>query len=68
MEIKLSQDSINIIEEDSGCQAELEKVRLARQVRSARLGLTTCDLQLWKVITSSSELHFRCSWTLWKAH
>ena len=38
------------------------------QFRSARLGLTTCDLQLRKVITSSSELRFGCSWTLWKAH
>ena len=31
------------------------------EVRSARLGVTTCDLQLQKVITSSSELRFGCS-------
>ena len=31
------------------------------QVRSARLGLTTCDLQLWKVITSSFLLRFEGS-------
>ena len=36
--------------------------------QSARLGVTTYDLQLRKVITSSSELRFVCSWTLWKAH
>ena len=38
------------------------------QFRSARLGVTTCDLQLRKVITSSSDLRFGCSWTLWKSH
>ena len=31
------------------------------QVRSARLGLNTCELQLRKVITSSYELRFWCS-------
>ena len=36
------------------------------QFRSARLGVTTYDLQIRKVITPSSELRFRCSWTLWK--
>ena len=36
--------------------------------QSARLGVTMYDLQLRKVITPSSELRFRCSWTLWKAH
>ena len=68
MESSLSQDSIHVPVEDSGCQAELRQVRSTRQVRSARLGLTTCDLQLRKVITSSSELRFGCSYTLWKAH
>ena len=34
------------------------------QFRSAWLGVTTYDLQLWKVINPSSELHFGCSWTL----
>ena len=29
--------------------------------QSARLGVTTYDLQLRKVITHSSELRFRCS-------
>ena len=29
--------------------------------QSARLGMTTYDLQLRKVITPSSELRFRCS-------
>ena len=57
MEIPLSQHAINIPEEDSGCQAELGLVR------SALLGLTTYDLQLQKVITSSFELRFGCSWT-----
>ena len=68
MEITLIQDSINIIEEDSGGQAEVWQVRSARQVRLARLGLTTCDLQLRKVINSLSELCFGCSLTLWKDH
>ena len=27
---------------------------------------TLSNLQLWTVIISSSELHFVCSWTLWK--
>ena len=27
-----------------------------------------CDLQLRKVINSSSELRFGCSWTILKAH
>ena len=38
------------------------------QFRSARQDLTMYDLQLRKVITSSSELRFGCSWTLWKNH
>ena len=38
------------------------------QFRSARLGVTTYDLQLRKIITPSSELRFGCSWTLWKYH
>ena len=36
--------------------------------QSAWLGVTTYDLQLWKVITSSSEICFGCYWTLWKDH
>ena len=38
------------------------------QFRSARLGVTTYDLQLWKVLTPSTELRYGCSWTLWKDH
>ena len=56
----MSQESIYIPEEDIKCQTELG------QVRSAGLGVTTCDLQLRKVITPSSELRFGCFWTLWK--
>ena len=37
------------------------------QFRSARLGVTTYDLLLRKVITPSSELRFGYSLTLWKA-
>ena len=36
--------------------------------QSAQLGVTTYDLQLWKVITPSSELQFGCSCTLWKSN
>ena len=42
--------------------------RLGQLNQSARLGVTTYDLQLWKVITPSSELRFGCSGTLWKSH
>ena len=42
--------------------------RLGQLSQSARLGVTTYDLQLRKVITPSSELRFWCSWTLWKSH
>ena len=55
MESPLSKYYIHIHVEDSGCQAELGKVS------SARLDLTTYDLQLRKVITSSSEFRFGCS-------
>ena len=34
----------------------------------SRLGVTTSDLQLWKVITPLSELRFGCSRTIWKDH
>ena len=43
-------------------------LRSGQLSKSARLGVTTYDLQLRKVITSSSELRFGCSWTLWKSH
>ena len=35
---------------------------------SSRLGVTTSDLQLWKVITPLSELRFGFSRTIWKDH
>ena len=63
MESPLSQESINISVEDSRCLAEVsDRARPGHlgQFRSARLGLTTYDLQLWKVITPSSELRFGC--------
>ena len=68
MEIPLSQDSIDIIYGDTGCQAEVRQVGSARQVSSARLDMTTCDLTLRLVITCSPELRFGFSLTLWKAH
>ena len=48
-------------EEDNRCQTEVSDLVYRGQVRSARLGVTTYDLQLWKVITPSSELRFGCS-------
>ena len=51
---------------DQGVRPSLP--RSCQLSQSARLGVTTYDLQLLKVITPSSELRFRCSWTLWKAH
>ena len=44
-------------------QSLLRSVQLSQ---SARLGVTTYDLQLWKVITPSSELRFGSSCILWK--
>ena len=62
MEIPLSQEYINMPEEYIRCQNEvldralLGKVSSSVQVSSSRL--TTHDLQLRKVISSSSELRF----------
>ena len=42
--------------------------RSSQLSKSAQLGVATYDLQLWKVITPSSELRFGCSCTLWKSH
>ena len=42
--------------------------RLGQLSQSVRLGVTTYDLKIWKVITPSSELRFGCSCTLWKDH
>ena len=43
------------------CQVSSARSVQLGQFRSARLGLTTCDLQLRKVITSSSDLCLGCS-------
>ena len=53
---------------DRGVRPSLLRSGQLRQLRSARLSVTTYDLQLQKVITPSSELRFGCSWTLKKAH
>ena len=53
---------------DRGVGSSLPRSGQLSQFRSARLGVTTYDLHLRKVITPSSELRFGCSWTLWKAH
>ena len=72
MEIPLSQEYIDMPEEDIRCQTEvLDQARLGQvsssvQVRSS--GLTIHDLQHRKVISLSFELRFGCSWTIWKAH
>ena len=72
MESPLSQESIDMLENDIRCQNEVldlarpGQVSSSVQVSSSRL--TTHDLQIRKVISSLSELRFRCSWTLWKAH
>ena len=50
------------VELSSSCRAQLILFRSTRQ------DLTMYDLQLWKVITSPSELRFGCSWTQWKSH
>ena len=42
--------------------------RSGKLSQSARLGVTTYDFQLRKVITPTSELQFGCSWNLWKYH
>ena len=53
---------------DLGFRSILLRSGQLRQLGSARLGVTTYDLQLRKVITPSSEIRFGCSWTLWKSH
>ena len=53
-------------EEDIRNQTEVLDRARPGQVSSS--GLTTKDLQLWKVIYPSFELRFVCSWTLWKAN
>ena len=72
MESPLSQEYIYMPEEDIRSQAEvLDRARpgqVSSSVQVSSSGLTTHDLQLWKVISPSFELRFGCSWTLWKAH
>ena len=72
MESPLSQESIDIPEDDIRCQTKvLDRARpgqVSSLVQVSSSGLTTYDLQLQKVISSLSELCFRCSCTLWKAH
>ena len=47
---------------------KLSQVSSTWPVQVSLAGLTTYAFQLRKVITSSPELRFGCSWTLWKAH
>ena len=51
-----------------GVRRSLPRSSQLSQFSSARLGVTTYDLQIRKVITPSSGLCFGCSWTLLKAH
>ena len=44
-----------------GVKMSLPRLGQLSQFKSARLGVTTYDLQLWKVITHLSELRFGCS-------
>ena len=61
MEIPLSQEYIHIPEEDRRCLTMVINRARPGQVSSSVQDLTTYDLQLRKVITPSSELHFGCS-------
>ena len=72
MESPFSQEYIHMREEDIRCQTEVldrsHPGQVSSSVQVSSFGLTTNDLQLWKVISPSFELRFECSWTLWKAH
>ena len=72
MESPLSQEYIDMPEEDRRCLTEVidqfYRGQLSSSVKVSSSRLTTHDLQLRKVISPSSELRFRCSWTLWKSH
>ena len=70
MESPLSQEYIHMTDEDRRCLTEvIDRARLGLgQVSLSVQDLTVYDLQLWKVITPSSELRFGCSLTLWKSH
>ena len=65
MEIPLSQEYIHMPGEDIRCQTEvLDGARpgqVSSSVQVSSFGLTTHDLQLWKVISPSFELRFGCS-------
>ena len=62
MESLLSQEFIDKPEDDIRCQDDvLDRARpgqVSSSVQVSSSGLTTHDLQLWKVISSSSELRF----------
>ena len=68
MENPLSQEYIHMTEEDRRCLTKVIDRARPGQVSSSVQDLTVYDLQLRKVITSSSEFRFECSLTLWKAH
>ena len=72
MESPLSQEYVNMPEEDIRCQAKvLDQARpgqVSSSVQVSSSGLTTHDLQLRKVISPSFELRIGCYWTLWKSH
>ena len=72
MESPLSQESIDILKDDIICQIEVlygaHPGQVSSSVQVSSSGLTTYDLQLPKVISSSFELRFGCSCTLCKSH
>ena len=72
MESPLSQEYINVPEEDIRCQTKvLDRARPGKVSSSVQVSsseLTTHDLKLRKVISPSFELRIGCSWTLWKEH
>ena len=72
MERPLSKEPIGMPKDDIRCQTEvLDRAcpgHVSSSVPVSSSGLTTHDLTLRKVISSSSELRFGCSLTLWKAH
>ena len=68
MESPLSQEYINMTEEDIKCLTEVKDRARPGQVSSSIQDLTEYDFQIRKVITPSSELRFGCYLTLWKAH
>ena len=49
---------------ERGVKLSLLRSGQLSQFRSARLGVTTYDVQLRKIITPSSELRLGCSWTI----